>query len=39
MALKITQLEEKDLTGQYLGFLIFNVSALSSKCDMELKVE
>jgi len=34
MALKIIQLEAKDLAGQYLGFLIFNVSALSSKGDM-----
>jgi hypothetical protein len=34
MALKIIQLEAKDLAGQYLGFSIFNASALSSKCDM-----
>jgi len=34
MTLNITQLEAKDLAGQYLGFLIFNVSALSSNGDM-----
>jgi hypothetical protein len=34
MALKIIQFEAKDLTGQYLGFLNFNVFALSSKCDV-----
>ena len=34
MALKIIQLEAKYLAGQYLGFLVFNVSALSSKGDM-----
>jgi len=34
MAFKIIKLEAKDLAGQYLGFLIFNVSALSSKGDM-----
>jgi hypothetical protein len=34
MALKIIQLDAKDLTGQDSGFLIFNVYALSSKCDM-----
>ena len=34
MAFKIIQLEAKDLVGQYLGFLIFNVSALCSKGDM-----
>jgi len=34
MVFKIIQLEAKDLTGQYLGFLIFNVSALSSNGDM-----
>jgi len=32
--LKIKQLEAKDLAGQCLGFLIFNVSALSSEGDM-----
>jgi len=35
MALKITQFEAKDLAEQYIGFLIFNVSALSSKGDMQ----
>jgi hypothetical protein len=30
----IIQLEVKDMAGQYFGFLIFNVSALSSKGDM-----
>jgi hypothetical protein len=39
MAFKIIQLEAKDLAGQYLGFLIISVSALSSKCDCELQVE
>ena len=34
MALKIIQFEAKDLAGKYLGFLLFNVSALSSKGDM-----
>jgi len=34
MTLKIIQIEAKDLAGQYLGFLIFNVSTLSSKGDM-----
>ena len=34
MTLKIIQIEAKDLAGHYLGFLIFNVSALSSKGDM-----
>jgi len=34
MALKIIQLEAKDLAGKYLGFLIFSVSALSSKGNM-----
>jgi len=34
MTLKIIQIEAKDLAGQYLGFLIFNVSTLSSKCDL-----
>jgi len=34
MPLKITQIEAKDLAGQYLGFLIFSVSTLSSKGDM-----
>jgi len=33
MTLKIIQTEAKDLTGQYLAFLIFNVSTLSSKGD------
>ena len=39
MAIKIIQLEAKDLAGQYLVFLIFNVSALSSKAICELEVE
>jgi len=30
----IIQLEAKDLAGQYLVFLIFNVPALSSESDM-----
>jgi len=34
MTLKIIQIEAKDLAGQYFGFLIFNVSTLSSKGDM-----
>jgi len=34
MALKIIQLEAKDLAVQYLGFLILNVFALPSKGDM-----
>jgi len=34
MTLKIIQLEAKGMAGLYLGFLIFNVSALSSKCYM-----
>jgi len=34
MTLKIIQIKAKDLAGQYLGFLIFDVSTLSSKGDM-----
>ena len=38
MTLKIIQIEAKELAGQYLGFLIFNVSTLSSKGDMRTAV-
>jgi len=34
MALKIIQLEAKDLVGQYLSFIICNVSVLRSQGDM-----
>jgi len=34
MTLKIIQFKAKDLAGPYLGFFIFNVSALSSNGDI-----